>query len=189
MSRLPQLVGLLCIRCGKEIQSITEGVFCPDCGNPVHAQCYKAGAAAGEGRCPSCGGDPSAPSAQEAFAALQQKAVESRGRGITLPLKPVPGDTVCLSKLHMLLISVVAVIAGLLWLYLGYLDRKIHFHAIILTLIGVGGLLLYVALAVNAERVVVGEGCLQVVRGGDQVILQVPYENIAEVSVVKQQVK
>src|SRR5262249_40844108 len=41
----------------KEIGSIAEGAFCPECGNPVHTQC-RGEAGPAEGRCPTCCGDP-----------------------------------------------------------------------------------------------------------------------------------
>jgi hypothetical protein len=47
-----QLVGLLCVLCGKPVGSIVEGRFCPGCGCPVHDQCILPA----EGRAPEYAG-------------------------------------------------------------------------------------------------------------------------------------
>src|SRR4051794_2768276 len=51
-----QLVGMKCVACQKTISSIVEGVFCLDCGNPVHRMCMRATVLAEPGICARCGG-------------------------------------------------------------------------------------------------------------------------------------
>jgi predicted RNA-binding Zn-ribbon protein involved in translation (DUF1610 family) len=62
---LPQLIGLECVTCQKSISSLTDGGFCPDCGNPVHRKCIGSVHHAAEDRCPLCGGDFDSAVAQE----------------------------------------------------------------------------------------------------------------------------
>jgi hypothetical protein len=54
-----QLAGLPCVRCGKLVQSITEGRFCVKCACPVHTRCLRSAdhdeIAAG---CSECGATP-----------------------------------------------------------------------------------------------------------------------------------
>ena len=51
-----QLVGQLCVICGKKIGSIVDGRFCSECGCPIHGKCAQPGATADETvRCPVCG--------------------------------------------------------------------------------------------------------------------------------------
>jgi len=52
-----QLVGKLCVRCGKPINSIFDAVFCERCSCPVHHRCMTAGAA-GSSACILCGAEP-----------------------------------------------------------------------------------------------------------------------------------
>jgi hypothetical protein len=59
-----QLVGCLCSLCNKTIESIVEGVFCDDCGNPVHKDCI-ASDAAGADKCQTCGADIANPVAKQ----------------------------------------------------------------------------------------------------------------------------
>jgi hypothetical protein len=74
---LPQLIGLRCVGCRKEISSITEGGFCPACGNPVHRDCQQPdGAPAGDGRCAACGGDTADPVAVEVRAVRAREAAK-----------------------------------------------------------------------------------------------------------------
>jgi hypothetical protein len=74
---LPQLVGLNCARCRRTVGSVAEAIFCPECGNPVHATCYKPdGPLTGDGRCPACAGD-----VNSAIAAVVRKArLQAGGR-------------------------------------------------------------------------------------------------------------
>jgi hypothetical protein len=78
---LPQLVGLSCVVCQKEIGAAFEGTFCPECGNPAHRSCLDSPRAeVAEGRCPGCGGDPLNPVAVEV----------SREWGRPTPRPPTP---------------------------------------------------------------------------------------------------
>jgi hypothetical protein len=52
-----QLVGCRCAICGLAVESVLEGHFCEDCGNPVHGDCVSAAPGDGDPRCPSCGAD------------------------------------------------------------------------------------------------------------------------------------
>src|SRR5262249_51663065 len=62
---LPQIVGLPCVVCGKEINSIVGSRFCDACGNPVHSACLAKLNEVKEQNCPSCGGDPQSSVAKE----------------------------------------------------------------------------------------------------------------------------
>ena len=62
---LPQLIGLPCVGCLKEIASVSAGGFCDECGNPVHRQCLVGDVPPLEGKCPKCGGDPDSSIAKE----------------------------------------------------------------------------------------------------------------------------
>ena len=55
---LPQLIGLPCVSCLKEIASLSTAGFCEECGNPVHHQCRVGAVPALAGKCQKCGGDP-----------------------------------------------------------------------------------------------------------------------------------
>ncbi|MBI1832917.1 MAG: hypothetical protein HYR84_15870 [Planctomycetes bacterium] len=56
---LPQLVGQDCAACNKSIGSIADGMFCEQCGNPVHVACQKPDQSGlRDGRCARCCGDP-----------------------------------------------------------------------------------------------------------------------------------
>ena len=63
---LPQLIGLKCVICQKQVDSVREADFCSRCGNPVHNACLEHGdVKVSEGRCADCGGDPRDPVAVE----------------------------------------------------------------------------------------------------------------------------
>jgi len=56
---LPQLIGLKCVICQKQVDSVREADFCGRCGNPVHNACLEHGdVKVAEGKCADCGGDP-----------------------------------------------------------------------------------------------------------------------------------
>jgi hypothetical protein len=77
----PQLVGLACAVCGKTIPSIAEGIFCPECSNPVHLRCQPANkAAVAAGLCAVCGGDPQSDMAVSVRAAMVQELTENTRR-------------------------------------------------------------------------------------------------------------
>jgi hypothetical protein len=96
---LPQLVGLPCVCCHKVVASVSEGLFCPDCGNPVHRDCLPQDAAAGEaGRCATCGGDLQNPVAVEVRTEREPEATQ-RSRILVCPncgsrsgFRPFRGD-------------------------------------------------------------------------------------------------
>src|SRR5262245_60687236 len=53
--RMPQLVGSVCVRCGKRVDSILEGKFCEVCGSPYHESCPQPEVdVADPSRCPAC---------------------------------------------------------------------------------------------------------------------------------------
>jgi hypothetical protein len=54
-----QLVGEMCVICHQRIGDLVEGTFCQACGSAVHHACVQAHGSGLEGRCQSCGGDPS----------------------------------------------------------------------------------------------------------------------------------
>src|SRR5262245_1140950 len=58
---LPQLVGLKCSRCQREIEAVSEGRFCSECGNPVHFACQQLDAPPCTWRCRVCSGNPDDP--------------------------------------------------------------------------------------------------------------------------------
>lgn len=68
-----QLVGCSCVICEGRIGSIVEGLFCADCGNPVHRACLGAPSDVG-GKCRTCGGEIAKPSAAQVRWERQQKA-------------------------------------------------------------------------------------------------------------------
>jgi hypothetical protein len=54
-----QLAGLLCVVCGRSVDSVVEGRFCDECGGAVHKECVQPEAARLDlSKCPACGGDP-----------------------------------------------------------------------------------------------------------------------------------
>ena len=62
---LPQLIGLRCVSCLKEIASASTAGFCEECGNPVHHQCRVRDVPPLEGKCSMCAGDPQSDTAKE----------------------------------------------------------------------------------------------------------------------------
>jgi hypothetical protein len=63
---LPQLIGLKCVICQKQVDSVREADFCSRCGNPVHNACLEHGdIKVSAGTCADCGGNPRNPVALE----------------------------------------------------------------------------------------------------------------------------
>ena len=54
----PQLVGEICVLCGKPIQSIVGAEFCSECRAPVHQKCIVPQVDVNSMQCPRCGASP-----------------------------------------------------------------------------------------------------------------------------------
>jgi DNA-directed RNA polymerase subunit RPC12/RpoP len=90
---VPQLVGLQCAVCQRKVESITAGVFCPVCGNPVHATCLQVEATdIADGRCNACGGNAESPLAVEVRASRHEHAFGKPGGSAGL-VCPACGST------------------------------------------------------------------------------------------------
>jgi len=90
---LPQLIGLQCVTCQKGINSIIDGAFCDQCGNPMHQRCVGATAEVPADKCPKCGGDPNANIAREVMREranhLQKSHTINTAESITFPISKV----------------------------------------------------------------------------------------------------
>lgn len=89
---LPQLIGLQCVACQKNIASVLEATFCADCGNPVHRKCSGSVKVESDDRCPNCGGDPDSALAVEVQREREEQArsAETAAKAALPPEPAVP---------------------------------------------------------------------------------------------------
>jgi hypothetical protein len=86
---MTQLVNSACVLCGRRIESVVEGEFCPGCGCPVHTGCVGV-KESDPGGCATCGAGETVVTRSQRDRRQEDAAVKSeivRGKGIGLIAK------------------------------------------------------------------------------------------------------